>query len=127
MHKAEQINSKTSAGLYWFLTIGYMALIFYLSSSPDTGLPEIFPEGFDKFTHAGVYAVLASLFYSSLSKSGVRKYVFVLALLLSALYGFSDELHQSFVPGRDPSFGDLIADFIGSALGSYFAGRFFKT
>ncbi len=127
MHKTEQKTSKTSASLYWLLTIGYMALIFYLSSSPDTGLPDIFPEGFDKVTHAGAYAVLASLFYSSLSKSGVTKYVFMLAFLLSALYGLSDEFHQSFVPGRDSSFGDLIADSIGSILGSYVTAKFLKT
>ena len=32
------------------------------------------------------------------------------------LYGISDEIHQSFVPGRDPSIGDLFADCAGGLL-----------
>jgi VanZ family protein len=35
---------------------------------------------------------------------------------LSSLYGISDELHQSFVPGRTPDVHDWIADTWGAAV-----------
>lgn len=40
-----------------------------------------------------------------------------LACGLCFLYGASDEVHQAFVPGRNPSFMDLGADVLGSSLG----------
>ena len=48
--------------------------------------------------------------------------------IIGTLYGLSDELHQSFVPGRDASIEDAAADAFGALLGSlalvlYFARR----
>ncbi len=40
-----------------------------------------------------------------------------LLFALLALYGATDEVHQSFVPGRDASIGDWLADLLGSGLG----------
>lgn len=40
---------------------------------------------------------------------------YLLALLL--IYGGADEIHQAFVPGRDASLGDWIADGTGAMLG----------
>ena len=39
-----------------------------------------------------------------------------LVLLLAVLYGVSDELHQSFVPGREPSAADILVDGLGALL-----------
>ena len=41
---------------------------------------------------------------------------YVLAWLLATLYGFSDEIHQIFVPGRTPLFSDVVIDSFGAAL-----------
>ena len=38
------------------------------------------------------------------------------ALAFCSLYGWSDEWHQSFVPGRYSSISDWLADTIGAAL-----------
>lgn len=44
------------------------------------------------------------------------KYLWV-AAILAFLYGASDEIHQSFVPGRNASFFDLGIDLLGIFLG----------
>jgi len=104
------------AVFFWLLTIGYMGLIFYLSSQ-HLHLPRM-PRNFDKVIHMCAYIPLAYLFYVSLKKSGINKYIFVLAVVCACMYGMTDELHQVMVPGRDASVGDLLADAIGAFLGS---------
>ena len=39
------------------------------------------------------------------------------AVVLSTLYGVSDEVHQAFTPERTPDVRDLLADALGAALG----------
>ena len=39
------------------------------------------------------------------------------ALFLTIVYGATDELHQAFVPGRDPSWTDLGFDSLGALIG----------
>jgi len=41
----------------------------------------------------------------------------VVLLAIGALYGMTDELHQMFVPGRQPDIADWIADILGVAIG----------
>ncbi|RJQ13981.1 MAG: hypothetical protein C4560_13365 [Nitrospiraceae bacterium] len=101
-----------------------MGLIFYLSSNTFC-LPKL-PSNSDKLIHILVYIPLAFLLYISLDRSGVKRYVFGIAILLTGIYGFTDEFHQSFVAGRDASLYDSLADFTGALLGSL-AGSFFKT
>ncbi len=108
------------AVFYWLLTIGYMGLIFYLSSRHNIPLPKL-PKNFDKVIHMCAYIPLAYLLYLSLKKSGVRKYVFVTALICTSIYGITDEFHQVLVPGRDASMGDVLADTLGAFLGSLVA------
>ncbi|MEW6601564.1 MAG: VanZ family protein [Nitrospirota bacterium] len=100
----------------WLLTIGYMGLIFYLSSKNNLHLPAL-PKNFDKVIHMCAYIPLAYLLYLSLKKTGISKYIFVLAVIFGITYGITDEFHQSFVPGRDASVGDLLADTVGAFLG----------
>lgn len=89
-----------------------MATIFWLSSSPDAQggfrLLELIPFG-DKAAHAGAYGLLAFFFWLALRRA-------VLPIVLSTLYGVSDELHQAFVPGRSLDPFDLLADAAGACL-----------
>ncbi len=41
------------------------------------------------------------------------------AILIGTLYGVSDEFHQSFVPGRESTIPDIVADAVGSCLGLF--------
>lgn len=101
---------------FWIATIAYMGLIFLLSSLHGMRLPKI-PENSDKLIHMAVYVPLGFLLCMALVMSGLRRYGFVIALILTIIYGMTDEFHQSFVPGRHASFGDVIADSVGALLG----------
>lgn len=45
------------------------------------------------------------------------------AFLCAVLYGLSDETHQLFVPGREFSLFDLLADAVGAAVGIITAAK----
>jgi VanZ family protein len=42
------------------------------------------------------------------------------------LWGCSDEIHQSFTPGRDVEIGDVLADTTGVALAVFFGERILR-
>ena len=89
----------------------WAALTFWLSSSPDAqgvgGFLDLSPP-WDKFYHAGNFGVLAGLLYLATGRAW-------LAVLLASAYGGSDELHQSYVPGRDSDAWDWVADTLGAS------------
>jgi VanZ family protein len=95
----------------------YMLLIFYFSSGPIES--ELIAKIPDYFLHGAAYAALYLLIFW-----GVHEGLRVspgrggpwLPLLLTVVYGASDEFHQSFVPGRDSSLRDLAADAAGGML-----------
>lgn len=102
----------------WLPVVGWMGLIFWLSSQPD--LPQAPNELTDlaikKGLHAFEYGVLAVLFWRALRHQGWPRRVGALAWGLSALYALSDELHQTFVPGRTGRPLDVAVDWLGAAL-----------
>ena len=96
-----------------------MGTIFYLSHQPDDSLhlPDI--TGLDKFLHGLAYGVLAASVLFALSPARSRRQPLRTGagvVFFCLLYGISDEFHQSFIPGRCPSAGDLVADILGAAL-----------
>lgn len=92
--------------------VAWALVLFLQSSSSDAGsFLGFLPDGSDKVLHAGAYAVLAGLLTLATGRP-------LLAVVLATAYGVTDEIHQSFVPGRDPSVGDLIADALGATLGA---------
>jgi len=119
MYSDKTMNIRTPVAL-WLATAGYMALIYFLSSR-HLQIPSQLPEYFDKLAHVLLYMPLAFLFFRAMKRSGFHKYVFFISFLLAGVYGITDEVHQSFVPGRDAAPADVVADFIGSIIGSYLA------
>lgn len=115
---------------YWGPVVGYAGLIFYLSaqSHPDEDLPSFFGSVNDKVLHAMEYAGLGGLCYRAFRwgagrSMAVRALFF--AILTASLYGVTDEIHQLYVPLRDSSWQDWLADLAGSALGAVTVCRLF--
>jgi VanZ family protein len=98
----------------WGPALLWAAVIFALSSRST--LPVGLASGGDKLAHFAAYAVLGFL----LARGG-RAYSLALAwpILLGVLYGASDELHQSLVPGRAPELADWLADAAGALAGAF--------
>jgi VanZ family protein len=103
---------------YWLPALGWMAIIFYMSSlqHPAPGDLALIP---DWISHPVVYAILALLLCRALAAGKpLTLGAALLAVVFATLYGVSDEWHQSFVPLRDSSALDVVKDFAGAVLGA---------
>lgn len=104
--------------------IVWAAVLFALSSIPDLSFPIQVSEWEDKYEHVAAYLPLGWLLMRAVSWSGIaNRKTFCLAILIGTLFGISDEIHQYFVPGRMADWKDVVADFVGVSLGSWFFGR----
>ena len=106
--------------LNWIFVFLWASLIFYLSSIPGltTGLG-IYDLILRKFAHIFEYFFLTYLLYrawKSTKKFLSFSFFLFYGAFLSFLYAISDEIHQSFVPGRGPSIIDVFIDSIGIIL-----------
>ena len=116
-----------SVVLRWGPALAWMALIFAASSLSSESLESAgaakasrsAPIVVNQVTaHLIEFGVLAALLYRALP---FRRGVFVqwlIVVLATTAYGASDEFHQSFVPGRYPSWLDIAFDTAGAILGS---------
>jgi len=97
--------------------IAWMTFIFLLSNRQKVAFTENYPVSFAVFKslHLIEYGILFVLFARSLSLLGC-KYYFLTALIFTFAYGLSDELHQSFVIGREGKLLDASVDALGGAI-----------
>ena len=104
----------------WAPALGYMLLIWALSSIPTQFDFSRVPFR-DKGAHFVEYATLAVLLAHALLGSFARAsaiVLFAVAALGTTLWGAIDEIHQAFVPGRVSDVNDLMADAIGAISGA---------
>jgi VanZ family protein len=115
----------------WGWSLLIMAVIFAFSSIPSSDMPRFGWVDFlvKKGGHMTGYALLAAANLRALQldhslgghpatpagQAKIRPYG--LALLIVVLYSATDELHQSFVPGRTPTLMDIGIDALGAVLG----------
>ena len=114
----------------WLPPVAWMGLIFVLSAQPD--LPSLGPPGtwsdtlFRKAGHVAAYGVLAWLYQRALCQrfpdSAASRAV---SVGLAMVYGVTDELHQTFVPGRRGRLVDVVVDGIGAGS-AILLGRWVK-
>ena len=95
----------------WLPVVLWAGVIFAFSSIPslDTGFGT-WDLVLRKLAHAAVYAILAVLLLRALGRV-------VPAFLGASAYAVTDELHQSFVAGRQGSIRDWAIDTAGAAIG----------
>jgi VanZ family protein len=125
----------------WLPVVAWASLVFYFSTEqfsslntketfglllsrlfPNMATEEIEPVHgtMRKLGHWGEYFILSMLFLSALqNETGERRKVrhVIYTLIFVLLYAISDELHQSFVPSRTASFGDVTIDLLGGICG----------
>ena len=100
--------------------LAWMALIFILSSRSDPGAD---PGAVGRvIAHAGEFALLAALWSWALAPWLGRRALGV-AIAVSLAYAVGDEVHQSFVPGRDADPLDVVVDAAGIALAALLIRR----
>lgn len=101
--------------LIWLIWVAYCALIIYLSHQPgDPNYVAPF-EHIDKAQHFIEYAVFGALLLSALS-TVCKKHILSIMIPVTLLFAASDEIHQSFIPFREASVGDLLADLAGASV-----------
>ncbi|MCX7983484.1 MAG: VanZ family protein [Bacteroidetes bacterium] len=94
-------------------------MIFVLSSIPR--LPEIeAPIGTDKLVHVMVYFLFCWLSYRAIKHQDKYKFLqshaVLVALFMTVIYGYLDEVHQLYVEGRTYDLYDWGADALGAIL-----------
>jgi VanZ family protein len=132
----EKVLSATTVGSrfpilwYWLPVLLYALLIFYLSSlpHPEDELPDfIFKKLSDKFLHLVEYTVLGLLCYRALRRGtgpSVARRAMIITIMAVSFYGMTDEVHQAFVPFRESSWLDWLADTMGGVIAAVGLRRF---
>ena len=95
----------------WLPVVAWAALIFTLSSLPNLSTAEgVLGDVLSSGAHAVEYAIFGVLLLRALDAR-------VVAFAAGIGYAITDEIHQSFVPGRQASVIDLAVDAIGLLVG----------
>jgi VanZ family protein len=100
---------------YWLPVLAYVALIITLSAQPQVRPPVDFL-GVDKWLHMIEYGGLGFVLVRALRASMPRRDPLVAAfstLGAGLVMAVGDEVFQSFIPGRDSSHLDVMADVAG--------------
>ena len=102
----------------------WMGVIFVSSSIPKDDFPEVSFWGWAKLIHLFYYCVLCFLIQRALHQQErfllLSRHSFGWAILISTLYGATDEFHQLFTPGRHGQVTDVLIDGFGACL--FFVG-----
>ena len=109
---------------YWVPAVLYAGVIFFLSaqSHPEDQLPSFLLRDInDKVLHVVEYGILSLLCYRAFrwaAGPAVARQAVVLAIVTASVYGLTDEVHQAFVPLRESSWKDWLADSTGAVMGA---------
>ena len=99
---------------FGMLLMAYSVVIFIFSSRPEVGVAQLF-YGQDKVMHFVIYGIHTFLCLLTLcDKILLLKFIqYFLALILSVSYGIFNEIYQYFIPEREFSLGDILANSLG--------------
>ncbi len=144
------MNNMTIRILLTIVTVLWMILIFWFSSSPieestelsdslidntvvqivkmfdkkakTQKIVELFSGPVRKLAHYTEYLILGILMFLTLKSYGIEDYSF--AIVACILYATTDEIHQYFVPGRACKVLDVLIDSLGSCTGVFLLSLF---
>lgn len=75
-----------------------------------------------KGAHLSIYALVGLIMMNLMCTYKINnKNKFLITILVGIIYASSDEIHQSFIPGRTAAFTDVCIDTCGAILGSLIA------
>jgi len=117
-----QVSAQFAAmkrGLYLLPALGYMGLIFWMSSYPSPEALKHFPIfGVIKLVHLVEYGILALFWVWGLAHAFSWHWwrITSTSALITFFWGISDEMHQSFVPGRTACLADALTDLLAALL-----------
>jgi VanZ family protein len=105
----------------WILAVAYLALIFAVSSIPQSTLSQAVFKLSDKVAHLAEYTgfgLLLTVAFRGTLRRAPRWLLVVVVVLVGAGVGALDETYQLTVPGRERELLDWIADVVGVILGA---------
>jgi VanZ family protein len=104
----------------------WVAITFVVSHQPVVVIPFGAP---DYWAHAINYGVLAVLLVWAIAGgewAAITPAVMVSAVVLAVILGIGDEFHQSFIPGRDATARDVVADAAGAIAAACMVAVFIR-
>jgi len=112
-------SSETSGGFISFFMEKWLPGFTDLSPAVQTAKIESVTYFVRKSAHFCIFAVLGFLTCAALRSCDVRTgRSFLFASLIGAVYAVSDEIHQTFVPGRAGMIRDVLLDTAGVLTGT---------
>ena len=111
---------------FWFPVFLYAGVIFAFSSFPISFPPGLKIRYLDKGLHAveyGLFGFLLARAFLRASPPSLQRSFQMWAVIMAVCYGFTDEIHQSFVPTRETSSMDLLFDGVGAIAAQLFFER----
>ncbi len=102
---------------YWVPSVLYAALIFLLSHQSDPPGAQVVPDYTAHFIEYALFGLTLTWSATSGFHRPLTSKSAVILGMIAALYAIGDEFHQSFVPDRVASVGDLAVDILGAAAG----------
>jgi hypothetical protein len=118
--RGQAFGSSLSRGLYRVApALLLMGAIFRASSFTfPSGASFALPDLLFHFAEFSALGLLTARMFAPEADGALTLRSFLLAFSIVLAYGALDEIHQSFVPGRDPSGTDLLLDAAGGLLGN---------
>lgn len=106
----------------WLVVLIIIIIIFITSSIQSSQIKRVTFFSWQSFVyHFLIFFILAFFILISLIEGKMnKKNLILIALIVSVLYGISDEIHQYFVPGRCCSLSDILTDSAGSLTAAFF-------
>jgi VanZ family protein len=113
--------------LFWIPPAAWGLLIFYLSTRPSGPQPSWWFNHADKVIHFVIFSIFSTLLFIAGHFGNRWNYrrAAATALVITALYGLSDEFHQSFTPTRSVDPLDALADTCGGSM-AFVTGRMLR-